>query len=165
MDKKPPEQLDLEHYANEALRSDGLEECQDCSDDESDKEDPEKTSESDLRVKILLSALESSNSIYKLSLDNENTKKDWRKRFIIFSWTTLSLSLVAVFALVFLDSFKVIQVSPAALVSIFTYIIANLFTALFYMIRYVHNDQYLETFKVVTHKLLDYLLADKNGKN
>jgi len=32
------------------------------------------------------------------------------------------------------------------------------------MIKYVHNDLYLETFKTVTQKLLDYLIQDKGGK-
>jgi len=32
------------------------------------------------------------------------------------------------------------------------------------LIKYVHNDLYLETFKTVTQKLLDYLIQDKGGK-
>jgi hypothetical protein len=163
-EQKSQIQFDFESYAQKELESFPLPpEVERGPESDLSVADTSVLSEDALRVQILLAAIESSNNIYKLNQYNENSKRKWRKFFIVFCCVILVFSLIFVFKMIYLSAIKQVTLSTEALAAMFTYIIANLFSILFFMIKYVHNDKYLETFKIVTHKLLDYLIADKNG--
>lgn len=126
-----------------------------------EKNDNKELSENDIRINILQSSVENANQIYQ-SMKAEEAKKSKSRSLCLFLFLfILGLSVVSTFVLVFLDCFNVIQLDIQVLITISTYIIANIFAILVTFVKYINNNQYLEMFKTVTHKLLDYLVADK----
>lgn len=118
----------------------------------------------ELRRNILKTTLDRANSIYIDISNKEQSKNKWRTFFIVLCCSLLVISLILVFVLIFLSGQRMLYVEKEIIIALLTYIVANFFTILIFMIKYVHSSQYLETFRTVTYKLLDYVLADKNGR-
>ena len=117
-------------------------------------------SEKDLRKDILNSALKTANTINEFNMQLETKKHTWRKFFIIFFCILLSVSFGTIVILLIFGKISDLQLSVLT-----SSILAEIFAILFFMVKYVHNDLYLETFKTVTQKLLDYLIQDKDNND
>ena len=118
---------------------------------------PEKT-EAQLRADILVAAIDNAKKIYEVNQRHEEKKSKWRAFFII------AISIILFASLIFIGiSLWKGKLSDVAISACFVNVFVNVFAILFFMIKYVHNDLYLETFKTTTQKLLDYLIQDKNG--
>lgn len=119
----------------------------------------EDITEDKVRIEILLSAVKSADRVYDINTKNEHKKAFWRGFFIIFLSALLGVSLTAIGVMLFLE-----KLDTPALIACLSYVVANIVALLHYMVKYAHNDLYLETFKTVTQKLLDYLIEDKNSQ-
>lgn len=117
--------------------------------------------EEEVRLEILISSTENAASIYSAMLKEEESKGRWRTRFILFFSLMLVVATVFTGVLVYAIAVGKATVPTELLIAIFTYIFANIFSILFFMVKYVSNNQHLETFNTVTKKLLDYLIQDK----
>ena len=116
-------------------------------------------SEEKLRVNILNESIESAKKIYETNQKHEKEKAIWRRFFICLLSGLLLASLIFGGILIYNERISDFQLSILA-----GSILAEIFSMLFFMIKYVHTDLYLETFKTVTQNLLDYLIQDKGGK-
>lgn len=117
--------------------------------------------EEEVRLEILISSTENAASIYSAMLKEEESKGRWRTRFILFFSIMLVVATAFTGVLVYAIAVGKATVPTELLIAIFTYIFANIFSILFFMVKYVSNNQHLETFNTVTKKLLDYLIQDK----
>lgn len=116
--------------------------------------------ETELRIDILNSALNTANKIIAFNIEHENKKHHWRKVFMIFFCSLLAASFAVISTLLFMEKISDVQLTVLA-----SSILAEIFAIVFFMVKYVHNDMYLKTFKTVTQKLLDYLIEDKGKKD
>jgi len=122
----------------------------------------DNNSERAIRLKMLITASDNANTIFTLVTDEEKLKIKWRKFFIVFFSILLVISILFVWVLIILNSKNILYVSTQILMGLFVYIIANIFSILYFMLKYINNNQYLEMFKTVTHKMLDFLSENKN---
>ncbi|MCL2874271.1 MAG: hypothetical protein FWE29_04985 [Defluviitaleaceae bacterium] len=132
----------------------------DCS-----EKDSGHKSESELKMQILQDSLSIANKIYKLNEEEENEKKKWRAEFIRFICWLLSITIAVAFVLLILDAIGCISISTVLMISIFTVVVAEICALLAFMVKYINNTQYLQSFETITHKLLDYLVKDKAAKS
>jgi len=116
-------------------------------------------SEEKLRIVILIESIEAARKIYVTNQEHEREKAIWRRFFIGLLSVLLLASLVYGGVLICRGEITDFQLSILA-----GSILAEIFSILFFMVKYVHTDLYLKTFKTVTSKLLDYLVQDKGGK-
>ena len=116
--------------------------------------------EQELRIKILTHALETANKIINFNERHEKQKYFWRKFFIGFLCILLVCSLIFTGVFLYKEKLSDFQLSILA-----GSILAEIFAMIFFMIKYAHNDLYLDTFKTVTQNLLDYLIQDKDKKD
>lgn len=77
----------------------------------------------------------------------------------------LALSIVFLGVLVVFDSIGQIKLSTEIIVGIFAYLFADILAILYFMIQYINNSQYLQSFRDISHKMLDYLIQDKATTN
>ena len=115
--------------------------------------------EQELRIEILSHALKTANRIIDFNERHERQKHFWRKFFIISFCFLLLISFGIVVILLCLEKLSDLQLSV-----LIGNVIVEIFAIIFFMIKYVHNDLYLDTFKTVTQNLLDYLIRDKGEK-
>lgn len=123
------------------------------------------STDAEIRRRILQATLSSANSIYAEVARKEKSKNKWRAFFIVFCCLLLTLTLFFVGFIIIVNGMGKLSVEKEIIIALLTYIVANFFTILIFMVKYVHSSQYLETFRTVTHKLLDYVLADKNSSS
>jgi len=116
--------------------------------------------EEQLRVNILGESIKSAKKIYETNQEHEKEKAIWRRVFIALTSCMLLASLVFGGILIWMD-----RISDFQLGVLGGSVLAELFSVLFFMIKYVHTDLYLKTFKTVTKSLLDYLIQDKGKKD
>jgi hypothetical protein len=115
-------------------------------------------SEQEMRVDILAHALNTANRMIDFNEKHEVQKSKWRTIFIALFCVLLIVSFGVTVLLLFLGKLSDLQLSVLVV-----NLIIEVLAIIFFMIRYVHNDLYLDTFKTVTQKLLDYLIQDKGG--
>lgn len=115
----------------------------------------------DVSLKILRSASNNANQIYECVISEEKSKIKWRKFFILFFSALLVLSLAAISYLIWGSALSILVISDELIIALLVYVIANILSILYFMVRYINNNQYLEMFKIVTHKMLDYIIQDK----
>ena len=120
----------------------------------------EARSEKELRIEILSHALNTANKIIGFNEKHEKQKHFWRKFFII---SFCSLLLVSFMSMVVLLSME--KISDLQLGVLTGSVLAEIFAIIFFMIKYVHSDLYLDTFKTVTQNLLEYLIKDKEPRD
>jgi len=120
----------------------------------------DERTEKDLRKDILNSALKTANTINEFNMQLETKKHFWRKFFMIFFCSMLFVSFVAIVGLLICGKITDLQLGVLT-----SSMLAEIFAIVFFMVKYVHNDLYLETFKTVTQKLLDYLIQDKDNND
>ncbi len=120
-----------------------------------------KKDEAKIRVEILDSTLDSANAIYKLVDKEEKSKAKWRTFFILSFSIMLFLSLIFISTMTVLDSIGMVVLSYELVIGVFVNIFADIFSILYFMLKYINNSQYLESFRTTSHKLLDYLVQDK----
>jgi hypothetical protein len=121
---------------------------------------PKKTLD-ELHRDIIIKSSETANSISESIIKNEKSKNFWRVFFIIFFSVLLIFTLVVIFTLIYLDANGIIIISDAVIISLLTYVIANIFSILYFMVKYVNNSEYLKLFKNVTQKMLEYIIQHK----
>ena len=117
--------------------------------------------ENSIRMAILQSSLDNANDVYKQIIAEEKTKNIWRKFFILFFSILLAIALAFIGILTTLDSLGIVALSTELVVGIFAYIFADIFSIIYFMLKYINDPQYLKSFEATTHKLLDYLIQDK----
>jgi len=118
----------------------------------------------ELKLKILKDSLKIATEIYEFSQQEEKRKAKWREVFFKLLSILICITVAVVIALPFLEARGVVNVPNVLLIGLFASIIAEIFALLGFMIRYINDSQYLESFKTITHKLLDYLVADKKDR-
>jgi len=115
--------------------------------------------EQKIRIEILTHALNTANRIINFNEEHEKKKSFWRGFFIIFLCIILVSSLALAGIFLYIEKLSDFQLSILS-----GSILAEIFAMIFFMVKYVHNDLYLDTFTTVTQKLLDYLIQDKSPK-
>ena len=124
-----------------------------------------KESENDVRVLILKSSIDNANTIYNLCREEERNKEKWRSHFIKFFSVLLVCTVIFLFTMIVLDGCGVIKLSTELVIGIFVKLFADILAILYFMIQYINNSRTLESFKTISHKLLDYLIQDKATGN
>lgn len=133
--------------------------------DKDNSEDNKCANKNDIQLSILENCASSRNDIYERMQKEEDDKSKQRLKFIKFFKNLLVISLIFIGTLISLDGFGIIELATEMVIALFAYVIANIFSILFIMLKYVTKNNYLETFKVVTHKLLDYIVMDKESRD
>ena len=126
---------------------------------------PKKKTEEEIRLDILETSSNNANNIYSAITKEEEDKRAHRHKFINFFKTLLIWSLVVILILIILSSCGILHIPLQVFVCLFVYIIANIFSILYIMVKYINNNQYLELFKTVTSTMLTYLIEDKQSKS
>jgi hypothetical protein len=124
---------------------------------------PKRKLESEIKLDILESSSNHANKIYEFITQEEDEKKRRRGEFIKFFKHLLVISLLVILALIILDAANFIHIAKEIFICTFLYVIANIFTILFIMTKYINNSQYLDMFKAVTNTMLNYLIEDKKS--
>ena len=107
---------------------------------------------------MLLSAAESANIVCKKILEEEERKTIWRKYFIIF---LSSLLVISVGFIGFIIVSTSVEVSDELIIALLVYIVANIFSLLYFMVKYITDNKYIDMYKTTYHKILDFLIQDK----
>lgn len=118
-----------------------------------------------IKLRILEMSANNASHIYALMNKDEVAKEKERKSFFLFFKWLLAISLVFIAILIILNVLGKITLAIEIVIALFTYVIANIFAVIIIMAKYITQNAYLDTFKVVTHKLLDYLVDDKKAND
>lgn len=111
-----------------------------------------------IKNQMLLSAAESANIVCKKILEEEERKTIWRKYFIIF---LSSLLVISVGFIGFIIVSTSVEVSDELIIALLVYIVANIFSLLYFMVKYITDNKYIDMYKTTYHKILDFLIQDK----
>lgn len=156
---------DAQKSASAAQESDSIDKASDFQDDALIKEAERPKSKEDIKLEILTSCANNSYLIYDKIKEEEDDKKINRKCFIYLFISLLFITLGLTFILIILKAIKIFDISDTIIIGLLTYIIANIFTILIIIVRYVHDSKYLEMFNTVTQSMLNFLVEDKDKKN
>jgi len=102
---------------------------------------------------VLTTSIETSREI----VEGEQKKKGARRRFIITLTVVLVLSLVFSALMIVLDATGVLILSREIFIAFFATVIAQIVSLMVLFVRFVNDIKSLEMYKIITHKLLDYL--------
>lgn len=110
------------------------------------------------KLNMLVSAADCANKVADKILCEEAAKDQWREFFIIFLSVLLGISLLFIGYLIL---HKELGVSESLIISLLIYVVANVFSLLFFMVKYITSNKYMYMFKITYHKILDFIIQDK----
>jgi len=118
-----------------------------------------------LHLDMLRFVLDSSKKLSTAIDQSEKKKSEWRDSFMkVLVWLLLSSLLFAGIMTVLYGIGKV-EFPIELVIGLFGTIIAQIISLLVLFIKFVNDVQYIEMFKTVTYKLLEYLTKEYSDKN
>ena len=113
---------------------------------------------------ILDFAIKESIEITKAIKLGEQSKRRWRNFILMFLVVLLILTLASIGVTIWLYVCRDIELPTVFLAGIFSTFVAQIVSLLALFIKFITSTETLKMHKIVTHKLLDYLVTHQSKK-
>ena len=123
-----------------------------------------KETDTSVRSRMLISIANNAEQIYRLALEEEKNKKDMRNKVFKILLCLLIVCLFGFGILIGLHSSNRINLDAGLFLAITAYLISNLMAMVYIVVKYIHDPQYLNIFKIISSGLLSYLSQYDDSK-